>query len=56
VRDLAPGVHAFWKIGRSVAIEIVDLRVQALEIREQLAPLGIEVRDLGFDELAAVKL
>jgi hypothetical protein len=24
VRDLAPGVHAFWKIGRNVAVEIVD--------------------------------
>jgi hypothetical protein len=35
VRELAPGVHAFWKIGRNVAVELVDLRVKALEISEQ---------------------
>ena len=35
VRELPPGVHAFWKIGRNVAIELVDQRVKALEIGEQ---------------------
>ena len=35
VRELAPGVHAFWKIGRSIVIELVDLRVKALEFGEQ---------------------
>ena len=35
VRELAPGVHAFWKIGRNVAVELVDLRVKALEVSEQ---------------------
>jgi regulator of protease activity HflC (stomatin/prohibitin superfamily) len=35
VRELAPGVHAFWKIGRNIAIELVDLRVKALEVGEQ---------------------
>jgi len=35
VRELPSGVHAFWKIGRSVAVELVDLRVKALEIAEQ---------------------
>lgn len=35
VRELPPGVHAFWKIGRNVAVELVDLRVKALEIGEQ---------------------
>jgi regulator of protease activity HflC (stomatin/prohibitin superfamily) len=32
VRDLAPGIHAFWQIGRRVAIEILDARVKALEV------------------------
>ena len=35
VRELAPGVHAFWKIGRSIVIELVDLRVKALDVGEQ---------------------
>lgn len=35
VRELSPGVHAFWKIGRNVAVELVDLRVKGLEIGEQ---------------------
>lgn len=35
VRELPPGVHAFWKIGRNVAVELVDQRVKALEIGEQ---------------------
>ncbi len=34
-RELPPGVHAFWKIGRNLAIELVDLRVKALEVSEQ---------------------
>ncbi len=35
VRELPPGVHTFWKIGRNVAVELVDQRVKALEIDEQ---------------------
>jgi regulator of protease activity HflC (stomatin/prohibitin superfamily) len=35
VRELDPGVHAFWKIGRNLRIELVDLRVKALEVSEQ---------------------
>ena len=35
VRELVPGVHAFWKIGRNVSVELVDLRVKALEVGEQ---------------------
>ncbi len=35
VRELVPGVHAFWKIGRNVRVELVDLRVKALEVVEQ---------------------
>jgi hypothetical protein len=34
-RELAPGVHAFWKIGRNLRVELVDLRVKALELGEQ---------------------
>jgi len=32
VRELAPGIHAFWQIGRRVAIEVLDARVKALEV------------------------
>ena len=35
VRELAPGAHAFWKIGRNLRVELVDLRVKALEVGEQ---------------------
>ncbi len=35
VSELPPGVHAFWKIGRNVRVELVDLRVKALEVSEQ---------------------
>jgi hypothetical protein len=35
VRELAPGVHAFWKIGRNLRVDLVDLRVKALEVSEQ---------------------
>jgi hypothetical protein len=35
VRELSPGVHAFWKIGRNLRVELVDLRVKALEVGEQ---------------------
>jgi regulator of protease activity HflC (stomatin/prohibitin superfamily) len=34
-RELPPGVHAFWKIGRNLRVELVDLRVKALEVGEQ---------------------
>jgi hypothetical protein len=33
-RELPPGVHAFWKIGRNMRVELVDLRVKALEVGE----------------------
>jgi hypothetical protein len=35
VGELAPGVHAFWKIGRSVTTEVLDVRVKALEVGER---------------------
>jgi hypothetical protein len=34
-RELPPGVHAFWKIGRNLRVELVDLRVKALAVGEQ---------------------
>ncbi|HJR68936.1 MAG TPA: hypothetical protein VKA43_02755 [Gammaproteobacteria bacterium] len=35
VGELAPGVHAFWKIGRSVTTDVLDVRVRALEVGER---------------------
>lgn len=35
LRLLEPGVHAFWKFNRNVAVELVDLRLQALEVTGQ---------------------
>jgi regulator of protease activity HflC (stomatin/prohibitin superfamily) len=34
-RLLAPGSYAFWKFNRHVAVELVDLRLQALEVSGQ---------------------
>lgn len=34
-RLLPPGPHAFWKFNRSVAVELVDLRLQVLEVTGQ---------------------
>lgn len=34
-RLLAPGAHAFWKFNRHVAVELVDLRLQAQEVTGQ---------------------
>jgi len=34
-RLLPPGAHAFWTFGRQVAVESVDLRLQALEVTGQ---------------------
>lgn len=34
-RLLEPGNHAFWKYGRTLAAELVDLRLQALEVSGQ---------------------
>jgi regulator of protease activity HflC (stomatin/prohibitin superfamily) len=34
-RMLAPGSHAFWKFNRNVSVELVDLRLQALEVTGQ---------------------
>jgi len=35
VRELAPGLHAFWKFNRGIAVALVDLRVRALEVGGQ---------------------
>ena len=35
VRELAPGLHAFWKFNRTIAVALVDLRVRALEVGGQ---------------------
>lgn len=32
---LAPGAHAFWKFNRNVQVELVDLRLQTLEVSGQ---------------------
>lgn len=32
---LAPGVHGFWRFGRSLAVEVVDLRAQTAEVAGQ---------------------
>jgi regulator of protease activity HflC (stomatin/prohibitin superfamily) len=32
---LRPGAHAFWKYGRHVTVELVDLRLQAIEVSGQ---------------------
>ncbi|HEY9095490.1 MAG TPA: slipin family protein [Hydrogenophaga sp.] len=34
-RLLAAGAYAFWKYGRSIAVELVDLRLQAVEVSGQ---------------------
>lgn len=34
-RLLPAGVYAFWKYGRSIAVELVDLRLQAVEVSGQ---------------------
>jgi len=35
VRELAPGLHVFWKFNRGIGVELVDLRVRALEVGGQ---------------------
>jgi len=35
VRTLEPGVHGFWKFQRSVQVEVMDLRQQAIEVSGQ---------------------
>jgi len=35
VRLLEAGSYAFWKFGRSIAVELVDLRLQAMEVSGQ---------------------
>ena len=35
VRELAPGLHAFWKLDRNVTVELCDLRLRTLEISGQ---------------------
>ena len=34
-RVLPPGNHAFWKFGRTVSVDLVDLRLQTLEVSGQ---------------------
>lgn len=35
VETLAPGLHGFWKLGRMLTVELVDARVQALDVQGQ---------------------
>ena len=35
VRELAPGLHVFWKFNRGIAVALVDLRVRVLEVGGQ---------------------
>jgi hypothetical protein len=35
LRRLAPGAYAFWNFGRSVSLEVIELRVQSLEVSGQ---------------------
>jgi len=35
VRRLAPGAYGFWRFNRNVAVEVLDLRVQAMEVTGQ---------------------
>lgn len=35
VDELAPGMHAFWKFNRAIAIGLIDMRVRALEVSGQ---------------------
>lgn len=35
VRELAPGAYAFWNLRKNVAVETVELRVQAMEVSGQ---------------------
>ncbi|MGB2680083.1 MAG: slipin family protein [Candidatus Competibacter sp.] len=34
-RTLPPGLHAFWRFNRAMKVEIIDLRLQALEVSGQ---------------------
>lgn len=33
--QLTPGLHAFWRFGRSIKVELVDKRLQAMEVQGQ---------------------
>lgn len=33
--QLTPGLHAFWRYGRSIKVELVDQRLQAMEVQGQ---------------------
>lgn len=35
VRELEPGLHAFWKVNRAIAVNVFDKRVQTLEVGGQ---------------------
>ena len=67
VQELPPGVHAFWKIGRNVNVELVDLRALLehkgsldrdvyARVHDKLAALGIDLKEIGVNELARIAL
>jgi hypothetical protein len=67
MRELAPGVHAFWKIGRNLNVELVNLRALLkhrgsidrdvfARVHDKLAALGIDLREIGVNELARIAL
>jgi regulator of protease activity HflC (stomatin/prohibitin superfamily) len=35
IETLKPGLHGFWKFNRNIKIELVDLRIQAVEVQGQ---------------------
>lgn len=35
VRTLPPGLHAFWRFNRSIKVEVIDLRLQTVEVSGQ---------------------
>jgi hypothetical protein len=66
-QELAPGTHAFWKIGRSVSVQLVNLRALLAHkgsldrdayarVHDKLAALGIELKEIGVNELARMTL
>jgi hypothetical protein len=54
VRELAPGVHAFWKIGRNVRVE--RFACTTSRVHDKLAALGIDLTEIGVNELARITL
>ena len=67
VQELPPGVHAFWKIGRNVSVPLVNLRALLehkgsldrdayARVHDRLAALGIDLKEIGVNELARIAL